>query len=259
MNANDKKLSLSSLIVSIMLLLSGLYVFFKDSAYMEPNHYWLLLAYIAFNIAFYFFFKLWRVALATISLFTMMFVLIIIVQKYEWRKDYVNASVPFFLEEHITDYPTFEQHLYTSYFGGEDWIGFSRDCAEPSLLNKPTPLECRSFSMIQATYGLDLKNEAKLYFRKMQSTAKKIERGSMKTAQQYRVCVQSKGCAEIPMLPKGVSAENIDPNSNAYIEVRKAYWDLIDKKEITPAVCNFMKLCKVMLKLELVKPDDIKL
>lgn len=259
MAEQDKSLKRSALIVTILFLLGGLYVFVKDMAYIEANHGYLILAYTLFCGAFYFFFQSWRIIPASLSVLIMVALLVAIVQKYEWRKDYVEAATPFFLEEYITDYPTFEEYLYVTYHEGENWVGFSRDCAEPAMLGSTTPLECRSLAAIEENYGLNLKNEVNAYFRKMKTTAKRVERGQMKTARQYQVCVENKGCAEIPMLPKGVNAEDIDPNSDAYIEVRKAYWNLIDENKITAPVCNHMKLCRVLVKLGIVDLEDIKL
>jgi hypothetical protein len=259
MAENDKSLQRSALVVAILFLLGGLYVFFKDYSYAEDGHLILLGLYVAFTFFFYLSFKAWKIPLTAFFVLLMVFNLTLIVQKYEWRKDYVEAQTPFFLEEYIDEYPSFEEYLKISYMGGENWIGFSKDCAEPVMLGQSVPTECQSLSSVKEVYGVDLKAAVNAYFKKMQSTARKIGDGKLKNKIQYITCIEEKSCAEVPMLPDNVNAEDIDPNSNAHKEIREAYWALIEEKQITAPVCKKMKLCTVMARLNIVDLDDFKL
>jgi hypothetical protein len=259
MAENDKSLARSALVVAILFLIGGLYVFFKDYTYKEEGHLILLGAYVLLCGLFYLFFKLWKIGLTAFTVLLMVFCLTLIVQKYEWRKDYVDAATPFFLEEYIKDYPSFEEHLKISYMGGENWIAFSKECAEPAMLAKVVSLDCKSISAVKNKYGIDLKAAVNAYFKKMQGTAKRVSGGKLKTTAQYRTCIQNKSCAQIPMLPKNVNADDIDPNSHDHKEIREAYWALIEEKKMTAPVCKYMKLCKIMLELEIVNLENFKL
>lgn len=259
MNKKDSMLANASLAVSALLIIGGIYTFLQNGSYMEKNHGWFMLAYFSFCAAFYFTFKAWKLFLAVPSFILALACLGIIVQKFEWRKDYVDAPTPFFLEEYITEYPAYEDYIKSKFLDEANWVDFSRDCAEPAVLGQPAIPECSSISMVQTNYGINLRNEVNAHFRKMQNTARRVERGQMKTARQYMQCVQSKSCAEIPMLPPGVKADEIAENSNKHMDIRKAYWQLIDEKKVTPEVCDFMKLCKVMLRLNILDKDNFKL
>lgn len=259
MAENDQSLRRSALVVTVLFLIGGLYIFFKDIAYQESGHLALGGAYALLCVLFYFFFKNWKIILTGITVLLMVFCLVLIVQKYEWRKNYVDAATPFFMEEYIDSYPSFEEYLKISYFGGENWVGFSKDCAEPAMLGQTPPIACQSIASVKTNYGIDLKNTVSKAFKKMQATARKVERGQLKTAIQYKNCIENKSCAAIPMLPKGVNADNISPNSNKYADIRTAYWALIEEKAITTPVCEYMKICKVMVKLGIIDPNNFKL
>ena len=259
MSENDKKLGRSAIIVSAVFLIGGLYMFFSNAEYIEDGHNRLMLIYSGLCLVFFWLFKKWKLVPLVLCVFVMVTIMVFVMQKFEWRKNYVEASSPFFLEEYITDYPTLEDYLIASYRGGENWIAFSKNCAEPAMLGKRAPSDCSSLQSVKDNYGIDLKKAAFSQFKKMQSTAKRIETGKFKTSTQYKNCVETKSCAEIPMLPNGVDAQKIAKQENAYVEIRRAYWALIDERKITAPVCEFMKLCRIMIKLDIVDPNNIKL
>lgn len=259
MTESDKKLGRFATILAIMFLVGGLYVFFRDMEYIEKGHTPIILGYCVMCGLFYVCFRSWRVGLSGICVFTMIFLLGFGVQKFNWRKEYVESRTAFFLEEYITEYPSLEQHIMVSYFSGEDWVGFSRNCAEPAMQGQKIPGDCASAELIQKNYGIDVKKVVKDYFGKMKKTAQKIEKGQMKTAKQYQDCVADKSCAIVPMLPKGVDPEEIDPNSGDFIDVRKAFWSVVNDKDVTPEVCEYIKLCKVLVNLKVIDPVKMDL
>ncbi len=262
MNENDKKLARFSVILAVMFLLGGLITFFKDIEYIERGHPAIIMAYVVMCGVFYIAFRSWRVGLSAVCVFAMIFLLAFGVQKYHWRKDYVDGRTQFYLEEYIKEYPSLEQYLMASYFGGENWVGFTKNCVDPvmqSMQAAKVPGDCASAELIKKNYGVDVKQAVKDYFAKMKQTAQRIESGKMKTAKQYQDCVADKSCAVVPMLPKGVDPEEINPNSGDFIDVRKAFWSVMNDKTVSPEVCEYIKLCKVLVKMNIVDPNKMDL
>lgn len=244
----DKAL-FSSILISASVLIAGCVFFISSWAYSEQWHEILFSVYAACSAGLFFTlrskYKQLTIFLALILIFTVAYANL----KFEWRKEYIMASksnVRFELDPYIERYPLFEEHILPSLFGVPQWINFNDDCLRPILKQKPANRSCRSVKLIENRYGFNVEELINMHYKKMQNTAQNLERGKIKNKKQLITCLHSKKCARIPLLPAGVQVEEINEESEDYIDVRRQFWSLINENEISPANCEFMDLCRAM-------------
>ncbi|MBU6235731.1 MAG: hypothetical protein KGQ41_07795, partial [Alphaproteobacteria bacterium] len=176
--------------------------------------------------------------------------------KFNWRQSYIelaNMGQPFFLEELIDRYPTYEEYTF-AFLKAPDWVRFNDECVQPALLNQVVPPRCASMDLIQRYYNIDMTMTMSAYYAKMKRTAKKVEEGKLKKRSEYAQCISNKECATIPLLPKGVDAEKVDPTSKDYIGVRQAFWSLITDKKMSQEVCSLTPICRALVNMKAIDP-----
>lgn len=235
------------IIITLMVIIFGTSFFLSNWAYSENGSLELFLSYLVISIILFF---TLRNKKHRSSIFIFLIIIFIIAYsniKFDWRKNYIqdtNDGVYFLLDPYISSYPTLEKHLFSWVSGTPKWIDFTDDCFKPALKNKEIPRKCRSESLIQENYNINITTMVNDYYAKMKSTAKKIERGRIKNKKQLEACLNNKKCAMIPLLPAGV--DEITESSTKYKKTRKMFWSIINDKEISPEVCDYISLCKAM-------------
>jgi hypothetical protein len=165
--------------------------------------------------------------------------------KFDWRKDYVEGE-PFILESYMSEYPTMEQNTFGGLLGEKRWVQFADDCVKPSMGGVAPPPTCRSKQNIIDEYNIDPTDLINNRFKIMKRTAQRIEDGELKTKRAYQQCLMNKTCAIIPLLPANVDPEKIDQQSEDYIETRRMFWSLINDTQISPEICEYIDLCRVL-------------
>lgn len=257
---SKRNLTIIGILATLITASLGLFVMLSRFAYAEPGHGWLAAAYGAACVGLFFAIRFWRLAIFFLLLIIMVGTQIYAAKKFDWRQTYIDSAQqgrPFPLEEMIDHYPTYEEHLF-KFLGYPDWADFYTDCIAPTA-NVPVnvPPTCASFDSIMQAYNVDVPTMMQFYYGKMKKTAQMIQEGKLTQRNAYATCIANKGCATIPLLPKGVDATKIDPTSKEYLEVRQAFWSLINDKKMSPTVCNQMEMCKILIMLKLVNPERL--
>lgn len=245
--------------VTALMLIVGVFAYLGRYAYAEDGHNWYLFFYILTCGGLF-----WGIRRMNIGLIIAMVLLGIGIQvfanqKFNWRYEYVEnalAGKHFELSEFIHEYPTYEQYLF-NITGAPDWVRLNRQCIQPALNEQSTHPNCATTDMIFNNYNIDIIDEMRRYANRMRATAKQLDEGKLKRRHEYQACIQRGQCATIPLLPKGVDAEQIDPMSQDYLDIRQAYWSLVNDKTLTPAVCSLTPMCKAMVKMGLVQPNSL--
>jgi hypothetical protein len=246
-----------ALLGTLGLLTIGLYVFYSGSAYLEPGQSIFLTLFLVTCCCFYVLMRSQTITFSSAAAFIALFFVFIMYSKSEWRQSYIeamNSQKGFYLDEYMDKYPTWEQQIWIRLSGGPNWVDFNNECALPYLRGRDVKTKCVSFTVIEKEYGLDMKSELQDHFQKMKKTAQRIEKGQIKNVRQYRNCILDKSCALVPMLPKGVETDKLDNNSPQYGNIRKAFWSIINDQNITPEVCEFMRLCDLLIDLNVIDP-----
>lgn len=170
--------------------------------------------------------------------------------KVKWNERYLQGLATtnaFILEDYIDEYPTLEEHMLAKTLRKKDWVRFAENCVTPAMRQQPVAGFCRDATLIQQHYRINVPAEIDIFMRRMQKTAQDIESGRIRTGSQYQQCIAEKRCAPIPLLPEDVDAEKLVNDSTQHIEIRKAFWDLVEGRGLTPGICNAMTLCRSML------------
>ena len=256
---SESKLTTFAILGTLGALGAGLFIFYSRYAYAEEGHDILAIAYLIGCIALFFGIRLWKILIMIVAVAALAGIQVYANQKFDWRQNYIQMAEmgqPFFLEELIDHYPTYEEHTF-SFLNAPDWVRFNDDCIQPGLLNGVVPPRCTSFDLIQRYFNIDLATAMGTYFVKMKYTAKQIEEGKMKKRSDYASCIASKNCVTIPLLPKGVDAEKIDPTSRDYIGVRQAFWSLVNDKKMSQEVCALTPVCRALVNMKVVDPAKL--
>ncbi len=235
--------------LSFLMVVIGLYFFVRDWSFFEVGQFVIIGLYLLFVGLFYWSLSKFRLFAAFLMLALCVGLIFASQQKFQWRKDYVygiQTGNPFPLEAYIEKYPPYEEYLLAPYLKTPDWVRFNRDCVEPVLNDLAAPPVCSSMPRILTEYNIDVQKELRSYRSRMASTAKRIERGQIRQKKQYEDCIAKKQCAEVPLLPKHIDPETLDPGSKAHLEIRQTFWQLLESRELTPSICGYILLCRVM-------------
>lgn len=249
-NIDDRKVLILSITASLLSLFGGVTHMLSQWQYYEPGQGILLSIYVLGCLVLFFALRFIKVTQILAAFLLLGLIIFYSNQKFEWRKSYIQNAFkgqPFLLEEYITQYPTMEEHSFGWLWGAQSWIQFAEDCVRPALTRaNPANPACRSEAGILDEYKIDVKEAINAHFRKMQSTARRIEEGQLSDKNQYQNCLRQKQCAMIPLLPANVDAEALSRDSQDYIDIRQAFWSLINDTTLSPAVCEYMLLCRAM-------------
>lgn len=253
---NEIVLTVLSLVIALVAAVAGLYLFLSRYQYAEVGHDYLVMGYVASCFILFFAVRLWNIPLFVIAVLVLGGVQTYSQLKFSWRENYIEsakAGKPFALEEYIDKYPTYEEHVFRI-LKAPDWVRFNEDCVQPALAASPVKSQCATLESINDTYNLDVKRTMVSHYARMRSTAKQIQAGKLSKRSAYVTCLAAKTCATIPLLPKNVDANKVDPTSRDYIEVRTAFWSLINDKRMSSEVCNLNPLCKSLVAMNAVDP-----
>lgn len=250
---DDKITLVLSIITSVILLIFGIGYMLGQWEYSEQGNG--ILAIIFAVACFAMFFALRFVNILQIfSLFILMgLILFYANMKFDWQRTYIEnaeSGKNFILNSYISTYPTLEEHHFGSLWGAPLWVHFAQDCIEPALKGMNAGQNCKSNASIIDHYNIDAKDLVNKHFSKMKRTAQKIEDGSLKGRRQYQACLNNKTCAIIPLLPASVDPDSIDPQSAQYLSTRKMFWSLINDRQVSPEVCDFIDLCRALRVLD---------
>ena len=251
---SETLLTIIGLIIAIAAAAVGLFMFFSRYEYAEAGQNYLVMGYVASCFILFFGIRLWNIPLFVIAILALSGVMTYSQLKFSWREDYIEsakAGHPFELEEYIDHYPSYEEHLF-KIMKAPDWVGFDEDCVKPALMNQSMAGQCGAIDLINQYYNIDVKRTMTEHYGRMKNTAKQIQAGKLNKRSAYIQCLASKTCATIPLLPKGVDANHIDPTSTDYIDVRTAFWSIINDKHMTLPVCNLTPLCKALINMRAV-------
>jgi hypothetical protein len=258
-NINDTSLKKISLITALLLAVIGSITFYTRYAYAETGHGYLFIAHLAVCVFTLIAIRMRSVPLAGLLILIFIGVQLYSIQKFSWRENYIKMAEtgnPFPLEILIDEYPSFEEYTFT-FLGAPDWVRFNEECVQPALARQQTLPRCASPDMIQRYYNIDIIPVISAYFQKMRATAKRIQKGELKKGSDYRACIADKTCAVVPMLPKGVNAQQIDSSSRDYIGVRQAFWSLINSETTSEQTCALTPICRALVHMKVVDGTKI--
>ena len=250
---DDKRFTMAISLISLGVTLFGLYrILGPLSDYYELGQLVILAIFLFFSLLLYFNLRDFRFYRAFFIVALMFALLSVSAQKYNWRKEYINNG--FTLEAYIDSYPSWETYLAGDMLELPNWVSFAQNCEKPIMRNRPVPRQCQTLDAIKETFNIDMRSALLDDFRKMKTTADKIANGRM-NQEAYINCVNAKQCAQVPLMPKDVNLDTFDQRSMEYIEIRRAFWQLVKGDKITPEICQFMYLCTVLNKLGAYDPE----
>lgn len=223
--------------------------FIANMAYMEWLQYVLAPLFLVFLSGFYVFFT--RSARKTSVFFLLLAILTFGFShaKYQWRKSFFKeheAGRPFMVRPYLDDYPPLEVYLLAPYTGWEDWVRFNRDCVEPYLKTSFAEKACSTTQAIQDAYHINVQTVLQAYQKRMKTTAEMVDKKIIRNKLAYLSCIDSGNCVPVPLLPKDVKAEDIDPASEDYKEIREPFWTLLKSEKLTQGICEHILLCRVL-------------
>jgi hypothetical protein len=120
--------------------------------------------------------------------------------------------------------------------------GFVRACVLP---DEPTDERCRSKSAIKAAWDIDIDQMIEQRRVLMVSTVRRMVSGELIKRDVYQNCIIAGECAPVPMLPDHIDSAAL-ASTTAYLDTRKAFWQLADDSPLTPEICTFMDICRAM-------------
>lgn len=124
---------------------------------------------------------------------------------------------------------------------------FLQACVEPVLAGKDdVGAACRSSQAIADTYNVDIKAHITARHELMKTTARRIAAGQLLKPQDYKACIATGACAEVPLLSADVDPEKMTARQRTASE---AFWNLAEQDRMTPSVCDLIPECRVMVKL----------
>lgn len=243
----------AAIAVTAFMALVGIYIYLiKGLAYLDV---WMLpyaALYIGAAVGMFFVIRTFNPALLGVCIVLAVLALTLSLTKIGWAKAYYENPEPFTFDAYIDKYPSWEEHILSPLLGKPDWVGFEKDCARPVLNKKEPGANCTTMAAIQNQYRIDSKKALDDYIARMRHTVSMVnKRGSMNAAQ-YKNCILSKECAEIPILPEG-APDTIKPDDQNFARVSKAFWDLAEAKPLSPEVCDYSILCRVLVATGAVK------
>jgi len=247
-----------SAIIALAALIYGLYFFSTNWSYSEEGHEYLFGGYALLSILLFFTIRFSQKVMSALLIFCLALVTLYSAEKFNWRKSYIqaaNSGKYFPLDPYIESYPTFEQYKFNWLTGTPKWVDFVEDCYNPMLNKTSIDRDCKTSNLIQDNYGIDVKNIIRDHYKKMQSTAMRLEKGRLKNKRQFEKCLEEKECAKIPLLPP--EAEGIEQQSTLYLDIRKQFWSVVNDNRISEKNCNFFEFCRLMLKNDIVSIDNL--
>ena len=79
----------------------------------------------------------------------------------------------------------------------------------------------------------------------MVATDRRVAKGELRQVSAYEACIHAGDCAPVPLLPASADSAQVATGS-AYLETRKAFWQLTENSPLTPEICSFIPVCKAL-------------
>lgn len=168
--------------------------------------------------------------------------------KISWQNKQFSMKEPFIFYAHVEEFPSWEAYLLNPFTKQPNWLLFAKECGYPVLRGETFDAACTSLNSIENRYHFDAFQIVKDYHSLMQRTAALIEKRGTMNGEAYRTCVLKKECAQIPLLPTDVNPDEIAAGDDTYNHISRPYWDLVENKPLTPELCDFFPLCRVLRK-----------
>lgn len=124
--------------------------------------------------------------------------------------------------------------------GGE--VAFIRACVLP---DDPTDVDCRAKSAIKDKWDIDIDQMIEQRRVLMVATVRRMINGELLKRDVYESCIAVRECAPVPLLPDYVDSAAL-ASTHAYLDTRKAFWQLAEDSPLTPEICTFMDICRAM-------------
>lgn len=235
--------------VSALVLALGLFVFASNVAYRENFHAWYLLAFFLGTAGLGASIGFRKLSVALLMAVLLAVILGVSIAKFGWQKNIRlvtdNPGAVTALGDYTRLMPTLEQH-WNPYDSAPDWVKFDEECYRPALGQGSYAETCKDKNRIFSAYGIDVMQTIRDRYSVMKDTARRISTGELASKQAYMDCISGGSCAVVPLLPVGVDAAKLGPTNEDYKDVRIAFWNLIDGKEMTVDLCEYMPFCKAM-------------
>ena len=127
-------------------------------------------------------------------------------------------------------------------------VAFEKICGAPADVGRGIPDECKTLAAINARFGMDLLAEIEKNHIRMVATARRIQSGELSDPDIYNACVRDGTCAAVPLLPSDVDASTIDAQSTEYLNIRTAFWGLVEDRALGREVCTYIRPCDIAMK-----------
>lgn len=122
---------------------------------------------------------------------------------------------------------------------------FMEACVDKPLAGSTPGEYCHQISTIRRAYGVDPAVMIERQRILMAKTARRVASGELKRASAYEACISKGECAPVPLLPDNAD-RNAVAGGSAYLETRKAFWQLTENHALTPEICTFIPVCKAL-------------
>ncbi len=245
----DFNFKLATGLTTFMGFLGVFFFFIKGLAFIDAFMLIYILFY-GFSVGGIFLFtKKSKIPQVVISFVVAMIMIAVVNVKIGWSNDYYSRTEPFIFSDHIDEYPTWERQFMISMTGQPDWVNFAKGCADSGAKGKRLADVCADKKLIRKKYNINIDEELNAYLKRMQYTVVLINKYGEMPKRKYISCIKKRDCAEIPLLSNPEEyPEEIEPTEGQAAAISRAYWALVEKSPLTPELCEYITLCKVMRK-----------
>ena len=148
---SERNLTIVGFLAAIAAAAFGLVVFYGRYPFAEDGTNTLIALYLSACIILFFGIRFWNIVILAFAVLSLFGVQIYAAQKFDWRENYISLAQmgqPFFLNEFIDHYPTYEEYTF-AFLNAPDWVRFNNECVQPALTQNPVPPRCASSDLIQ--------------------------------------------------------------------------------------------------------------
>lgn len=133
-------------------------------------------------------------------------------------------------------------YMFIGKISEDGTAAFVRACVLP---DEPTDVTCRDKAAIKDAWGIDIDLLIEQRRALMVSTVRRMVSGELIKRDVYQHCIAAAECAPVPMLPDHIDSAAL-ASTTAYLDTRKAFWQLAEDSPLTPEICTFMDICRAM-------------
>ncbi len=128
---------------------------------------------------------------------------------------------------------------------------FHQECVDKVLKENTILPSCVSRAAIQERYKLDPLDVLDADQGRMIMAARLAARGEIMDEKDLQACIDEGRCLNFPHPEKGV-----DENSPEGLKIRRLFWHLVNNGSLTPELCQYMDVCRALVKTGIVKPKE---